>query len=165
MKKIAITIIITLSAKTLIPSQYQISQQRNFIARVQESMLYHKPYDIRGITPLHCAVLLKDYAKMHDALDDKNIHIDHESSKCMTSLYMAAALDDTIAVELLIERKADPYIYDFYGLKPYDITRSNQIKDMLKKYENECISESSSDANNNEEDEISSSSNTSESDY
>jgi hypothetical protein len=54
--------------------------------------------------------------------------------KNRTPIWLGAKYNNPIIVDLLIQNKANPFITDITGKKPYDVTTDSSIKKMIGDY-------------------------------
>jgi len=90
-------------------------------------------YNSSGNTQLHDAAITENFDEMERILQTPGVYIDAQNSKQITALCVTAAKNNFALTELLVQHGANPYLPKKEKSKrPYKITRSNQIKDLLQ---------------------------------
>jgi ankyrin repeat protein len=90
-------------------------------------------YDYFHQTGYHWAAK-RGYNQILSTLFDYGIHINILDKKNRTPIWLAAKYNNSYICDLLIQNKANPFITDITGKKPYDVTMDSSIKKMIGDY-------------------------------
>lgn len=94
---------------------------------------YLLEYDYFHQTGYHWAAK-RGYNQILNILLDYGVHLNILDKKNRTPLWLAAKHNFFYICDLLIQNKANPFVTDITGKKPFDVTSDTSIKKLIGDY-------------------------------